>query len=148
MPGSRAVLLTREQAPLPHGLLLFDRHTRFSQDGFLWFGFFFSFISLQLLVLKPPALRQCSQKESKKRREEKRREKTKRDDETSFYKPCTALKSLGLALPALQASVEEKALGVLLDPLPLAGCLWSQVSREGPRLAVTIPSGTCQLPKD
>lgn len=109
---------------------------------------FFSFISLQLLVLKPPALRQCSQKESKKRREEKRREKTKRDDETSFYKPCTALKSLGLALPALQASVEEKALGVLLDPLPLAGCLWSQVSREGPRLAVTIPSGTCQLPKD
>ena len=35
--------LTREQALLPHGLPLLDWHTRFSQDGFLWFGFFFFF---------------------------------------------------------------------------------------------------------
>lgn len=108
------MLLTQEQAVLPHGLPLLHWPTRFSQDGFLWFGFFFLFISLQLLVLKPPALRQLSQKDSKKRRE-------KEGAEQKEMPRCLSINHvlhskglcgrLGLVWPVLRASVGEKALG-------------------------------------
>lgn len=107
------MLLTREQALLPHGLPLLDWHTVFTRRVFVvWV---FSFISLQLLVLKPPALRQLSQKESKKRKERKGERIQKR--RTSCLAITHALhaqglcSTLGLAWPALQASVGDRLLG-------------------------------------
>lgn len=53
-----------------------DWHTVFTRWGFVvWVFFFFSFVSLQLLVLKPPALRQLSEGEKKREREGEKREK-------------------------------------------------------------------------
>lgn len=61
-------------------------HTVFTRWVFVVWGFFFSFRSLQLLVLKPPALRQLSQKESER---ERKGERIKvRDDKMTFCKSC------------------------------------------------------------
>lgn len=71
----------------PQAAPLTAHHLKSGTQGFHKTGFcglgFFSFVCLQLLVLKPPTLRQLSQKESKR---EKRREKKYREDKMSFCK--------------------------------------------------------------
>lgn len=65
--------LTCEQALLPHSLPLLDWHTRFSQDGFLWFCFVFffflhKFAAASFETTSPEATQSEREQEKKKRK--------------------------------------------------------------------------------